>query len=234
VRSERDLLVEFCSSYEVSPAIAAQVLEHGIDKVIANSRLMSRCLPLPAATHKSQAAAITYLDSAYPKCLFDLAEELPLVLWYRSNQLKFNFPRFRVSIIGSNQPSLTDVRLLGNLLAQTYLNFLPITDASMGVGELLLILSTVNQFPIAIVAASGTSKYSLPLNWRQRRKFLGQGLILSETPPHLALNRDRLLRRNRVIAAMSDAVIAIRPAKNSGASSILHWADQLGREIHLI
>jgi DNA processing protein len=195
---------------------------------------MSQFVPLPVSVINSHAPVITYLDNEYPRCLFDLAEELPLVLWYQSNQLKLNVPRFRASVIGSNHPSLTDVKLLGNLLAQTHLDFLPITDASVGVGELLLKLSIANQFPAAIVAASGISKYSLPLNWRQRRKFLGQGLILSETPPHLALNRNRLLRRNRIIAAMSDAVIAIRPAKNSGASSILHWAEQLGREIHLI
>lgn len=232
--TERDLLVQFCSNAELNPRIVSQILERGISSVLSSN--IPKVMPpnsLRSMRHLKSLNAITYLDDHFPQALFDLEDEMPLVLWSDKSIFFKPYETF-VTITGTNTLSLTDVRLISRLIQQLDNRATSVLDASIGTSELALKQLVNLEKPSVVIAAAGLISYQVPLNYIQRMKFAEIGILLSENPPHLSLNRTRMLRRNRILAALSSQIIAIRPRGKSGASSILHWAELLGRDIDLI
>jgi DNA processing protein len=60
-------------------------------------------------------------------------------------------------------------------------------------------------------------------------RIADQGLVMSEAPPGDHPTRVRFLGRNRLIAALSRAVIVVEAAWRSGALNTLRWAGELQR-----
>lgn len=68
-------------------------------------------------------------------------------------------------------------------------------------------------------------KSNLPIFNKMASRFA----VCSEVPPLLRQNRRGFLARNRLIAALSNAVLVIEAASRSGALNTANWADSLGR-----
>ncbi|NHB85801.1 hypothetical protein G7085_17870 [Tessaracoccus sp. HDW20] len=60
---------------------------------------------------------------------------------------------------------------------------------------------------------------------------LGSGSIVSELPPGSRPTKYAFLARNRIIAAMSAAVVVVEAALRSGAKNTASWAGALGRPL---
>jgi len=56
-----------------------------------------------------------------------------------------------------------------------------------------------------------------------------QGLVMSEAPPGAHPTKVRFLARNRLIAALTQAVVVVEASWRSGSLNTLKWAGQLGR-----
>lgn len=61
------------------------------------------------------------------------------------------------------------------------------------------------------------------------RRIVEQGLVISEAPPGAAPTRVRFLARNRLIAAMTQALVVVEASWRSGALNSLSWAHDLSR-----
>ncbi len=57
------------------------------------------------------------------------------------------------------------------------------------------------------------------------------GLIVSEYPPGTTAARHRFLTRNRLVAALSTAVVVVEAGRRSGAANTAAWARKLGRPL---
>ncbi|GAA3041063.1 DNA-processing protein DprA [Gordonia defluvii] len=57
------------------------------------------------------------------------------------------------------------------------------------------------------------------------------GLIVSEYPPGTTAARHRFLTRNRLVAALSAAVLVVEAGRRSGAANTAAWAHKLGRPL---
>lgn len=57
------------------------------------------------------------------------------------------------------------------------------------------------------------------------------GLIVSEYPPGTTAARHRFLTRNRLVAALSSAVVVVEAGRRSGAANTAAWARKLGRPL---
>ena len=84
------------------------------------------------------------------------------------------------------------------------------------------------------VLAGGLDQIYPKVNQDLLRAIPKSGALISEYPLGVPVTKARLIDRNRVIAALSSLVIAIEPAARTGASNILYWADQLGREVIVV
>lgn len=230
--NEREALIKFCTSFQPSPQVVAQILELGIIKHLDKNRSQFQNFNIKSANIKisNTIKCVTYLDEDWPKQLFDLDDEMPLVMWFRGDLSAVGNLIAPIAITGTRQPSITDVRYLGQLIAASSQLQLPlITDGASGSGELLLQVGIKSNSKLILVKAAGLETKS-----KSELNLLPNVLELSEFPPKTPLSKPRILQRNRIIAALSSLTIAVRPKTFSTASSIWHWADQLGRDRFLI
>jgi DNA processing protein len=66
------------------------------------------------------------------------------------------------------------------------------------------------------------------------RRMAEEGLLLSELPPHAEMGKWRFPERNRLIAALAEALVVVEASKQSGALSTARFALELGREIFIV
>ncbi|MBV8528598.1 MAG: DNA-protecting protein DprA [Candidatus Dormibacteraeota bacterium] len=66
---------------------------------------------------------------------------------------------------------------------------------------------------------------------RLRRAILTSGCVISEEPPGTPPLKHHFPKRNRLIAALAQAVVVVEATPNSGALSTARWAVDLGREV---
>ncbi|MFJ4651029.1 DNA-processing protein DprA [Nocardia sp. NPDC088792] len=57
------------------------------------------------------------------------------------------------------------------------------------------------------------------------------GLVVTEYPPGAKVQRQSFLDRNRLVAALSHAVVAVEAGLRSGTASSVRWADRFGRPV---
>lgn len=86
---------------------------------------------------------------------------------------------------------------------------------------------------VAVVACGVDEPY--PSAHRQLAAALAEtGSIVSELPPGLRPTRYAFLARNRIIAALSSAVVVVEAALRSGAKNTASWASALGRPLFAV
>jgi len=66
------------------------------------------------------------------------------------------------------------------------------------------------------------------------QRILEQGVILSELPPGTPPDRWTFPRRNRLLAALGDAVLVIEGSRVSGAMQTANWSLELGRPVFAV
>jgi DNA processing protein len=70
--------------------------------------------------------------------------------------------------------------------------------------------------------------------WSGLQDLIDRGLLLSEFPPGQGPRRHHFPLRNRLIAALADAVLVVEAAHASGSLITAHWALDMGREVFAI
>lgn len=60
-----------------------------------------------------------------------------------------------------------------------------------------------------------------------------RGLLISEYPPGTRPSRYSFPRRNRIISAWSDKIIAVAPGKGSGALTTIEFGKRYGRKVEM-
>ncbi|MCP5023208.1 MAG: DNA-protecting protein DprA [bacterium] len=83
----------------------------------------------------------------------------------------------------------------------------------------------------ATIAVLGNGVQEPWPRWSSLRDLTERGLLLSEFPPGQSPRRHHFPLRNRLIAALADAVLVIEAAHASGSLITAHWALDMGREV---
>jgi DNA protecting protein DprA len=236
VPTERDKLIRLFSKYEPTAWLIRKVLEFGVSGAIAQAKKSKQLIAYPSTSAQQTCdlpiRIITYLDACWPKQLFDLDTEMPLVLWVSGDAPAGTAVKSAIAIAGPNQPSLSTVRTAGRIIyCATGAATAVFSDGSFGVSSLVhRIAISINQLNFAVLPAGINQPYPRR-NHTLLTDIAKTGALISEYPPNIAVNRGRLLRRNRIIAAMSDLAVVIAAPPRSGAANIAYWAEQLGREL---
>jgi DNA processing protein len=174
-------------------------------------------------------AAILEPDwEGWPAGISDLAEP-PDLLWI-SGEIAPRRPA--VAVVGSRNATVVGKQIaqtIGRELAhagmQVISGFARGIDAAAHLGALEGGGSTI--------AVLGTGiDVSYPYQHAQLRKqVMGAGSLLTEYPPGTLAAPFQFPRRNRLIAAMADAVVVVEARMRSGALSTARWAADLGRDV---
>ena len=178
---------------------------------------------------------LTPSDSSWPLALTDLGVHQPALLWYRGNPENFSALNKSVGVVGSRNASHYGQRITAELVST-----LVAEDATVVSGGALGIDSVahratlgLNGVTVAFMAGSLDKPYPAA-NFQLFDEISHSGLLLSEMVPGSNPTRWRFLQRNRLIAAVSNALVVTEAGLRSGSINTVNHAAELDRPIYAI
>lgn len=186
-------------------------------------------------------------DAAWPRQLGDLGAAQPIGLWFRLSgsddhdpyaSVNGHLPRSgrSVAVVGSRE--MTDYG--GHVAWETArelagYSVTVISGGAYGIDAAAhrgtLAGAQRGHRPAIAVLAGGVDRLYPAGNEGLFKDVLRHGIVLSEMAPGSAPTRHRFLQRNRIIAALSAAVVVVEARWRSGALSTAHHAMDIGRPV---
>jgi DNA processing protein len=190
-----------------------------------------------AAFSTQQITASTWQEETYPTRLAALSDR-PLVVYSKGHQ---PIPPCRtVAIVGTREAQPESIQLARDWAAGfaergwTIISGLARgidTAAHRGAMEAT---NANQQFRTVAVFGSGVNVIYPPENRHLADQVMASGAILSEVHPNTAPSPNGLMRRNRLIAALSEAVIIVEAGQGSGALHAAHCAEMVRLPLYAV
>lgn len=178
---------------------------------------------------------ISFQDPRYPSRLHELYDP-PCGLYFRGDWEIFARARPWVALVGTRRASRYALEICGRLVAEMK-DFDPVIVSGLALGVDGMAHRAALSHGLKTVAVLGSSVADIyPARHRDlaRRILQEGGLLLSETPPDRDVEPWHFPKRNRLIAALSDAVIVVEAPEKSGALLTADFGLDLGREIYAV
>lgn len=201
----------------------------------ARARWMPRLQPASveaalASARRAQARFVLPGDPAWPERLDDLDEHSPLALWRRGDAETNAAPT--IALVGARAATAygegVAADLAGDLAGS---GAVVVSGAAYGIdGACHRAALAAGGATVAVLAGGVDRPYP-----RGHEALLGQiatrGAVWSETPCGSAPTKWRFLARNRLIAALADAVVVVEAGWRSGSLNTAAHAAHLGRPL---
>jgi len=171
-------------------------------------------------------------DAAYPQ-EFEQLENPPPLFHLLGNEELLAPGGSRIAVIGARgctaygreqaQRFATGLAFAGEIV---------VSGAARGIDQLAMSAAVQSQGAVIAVVGSGLDQPYPKDCWPLLQRMLDTGgAVLSELPFGTAPRPGNFPRRNRLIAALSRAVLVIQATRKSGTMNTVGWALSLGREI---
>lgn len=233
----RRLLERFRSPDAIFAAAAAELLEvERIDlELVSAIRAYRRSDELAMLLKKAEqfgVKVISYLDDGYPQNLRDMPQ-MPPVLFVRG-ELKPT-DRLAVAVVGTRSPSY-----YGRQVAERLGRELAMAGVTVVSGLARGIDTAAHRGALAAggrtiaVTGCGIDQCYPPENRKLCEEITMQGAVLSEFPLGVGPLAINFPRRNRVVSALSRAVVAVEAGERSGVLNTVSWAFEQGRDVYAV
>lgn len=173
---------------------------------------------------------LSWDDPAYPASLYQLTSPPP-VLFLRG-RLPATGDR-AVTIVGSRQVCEASLRLTRHIATElATAGFTIVSGLAIGIDTAAHqgALAAPQGQTIAILG-NGLAHIYPPQNMPLADRLLQRGAIISEQRPAMPPDKQALIIRNRIMAALSRAVVVVEASSTSGALTTARHARQLGRAV---
>lgn len=186
-------------------------------------------------------------SSLWPETLHDLGFAAPICLWGRGSAETLERLSQSVAIVGSRNTTTYGswiTRELATRLAED--GFCIVSGGAYGIDafahEAVVVLAESQlETPrdaascpalstVAVMAGGADRLYPIG-NTKLLTQVMNHGCVISELPPGNAPTKWRFLQRNRLIAALGQAVVVVEMAYRSGALNTVHHALEIGRRV---
>ncbi len=176
---------------------------------------------------------LTPENEFYPKRLLEL-EDYPAVLFARGDYTCLKNER-SVSVIGSREPCVYGEKAVNRIVSHlSENNFLIVSGGALGIDSLAHKSAIESAGKTVLVLGYGHGAAYLPENSALRKQIANNGVIISEYLPFTKPNAGSFSRRNKLIAAMTKAVVIIEAAAASRTFSTAKYARDIGRKIFVL
>jgi len=181
---------------------------------------------------KNNIKYVGILDDDYPKLLKQCVDA-PIVLFYKGDLSLLN--NKTISIIGTRKMSAYGKQITEELFAELQ-PYLPTVVSGMAYGVDVHVYHQAKKHQLPKVAVMGTSFASYyPKKHQKYYEYLEQnGLIISEYAQFNKLAPEMFIRRNRLIAGLSQATVVIESAIKGGSLSTAIFANDYEREVYAV
>lgn len=176
--------------------------------------------------------AITYLSKDYPEIFANLPSN-PLVLYAKGRVELLNASK-KLAIVGSRK-TLPFVLKAGESIANelSSAGVVIVSGSAVG-GDRCALLGAKDSGNVISLLASGHDYVSPQSNRDLVDKIAQKGLVISEYPPETQSAPWRFPMRNRLISALSDAVLILSGAEDSGTRYTAKFAEAYSKRIYAI
>ncbi|UZF58497.1 DNA-processing protein DprA [Gordonia polyisoprenivorans] len=157
---------------------------------------------------------------------------MPLALWARGPARLDDLAAASIALVGSRAASSYGEHVTG-LLAEELVDhgWGIVSGAAFGIDGVAHRAALASGGATMAVLACGIDRDYPAAHSRLLAEIAERGVIVSEYPPHTTAARHRFLTRNRLVAALSNAVVVVEAGARSGAVSTAAWAVKLGRPL---
>ena len=176
--------------------------------------------------------AITIQDALYPPLLKELSDPPPL-LFVRGNVALLTLPQ--IAIVGSRNPSTSGKDTAFEFAKSlSHCGFVITSGLALGIdaashqGAL-----SVGGFTIA-VAGTGLDRVYPARHKDLATEIVNKGAMVSEFPPGTTAKANHFPRRNRIISGLSQGLLVVEAAKQSGSLITARMALEQNREVFAI
>lgn len=140
-----------------------------------------------------------------------------------------------VGVVGTRRPDSYGIRATKKIVESlSELNFTIVSGGAYGIDTVAHKTALENGGKAVAVLGSGLD---IPYPWQNRglfNKISESGALISEFPPGTKPNAENFPKRNRIISALSDALVVIEAGETSGALLTARWALEQGKEIFVL
>lgn len=171
----------------------------------------------------------TVISKNYPLKLKHLNRP-PFVVFYKGDLSLLD--NKCISIIGSRKNTEYGEKITKQITKELTLNNINIISGlALGIDSIAH-EECLNNFGKTIaVLGNGVNEYYPNKNNKLQKEIISKGLLISEYPPNVKPNRMNFPKRNRIIAALCDALLVIEANKKSGTMITVNEALNLGKDI---
>ena len=177
---------------------------------------------------------LTYDDPDYPLA-FSRIPDMPLVLYCTGDPLWLNEPG-AVGMVGSRKPTEYGLRAaedIGCGLARA--GAIVVSGLADGLDSAGHRAAVQEHCPTIGVLGVPIDKTYPATNRELRRQIEANGCVISEYPPEsMAIGRVGFLQRNRLIAALSMALVVVEAQEKSGTMSTVAHAERYGKPVFAV
>lgn len=180
---------------------------------------------------KKNLKVITILDDDYPIQL-KTCYNPPFVLFYKGNKELLNDLN-ALGVIGSRTPTLYGVDATKYILNELFLikNVTIISGMAKGIDSIAHIEALNNHQKTIAVLGCGIDNCYPKNNLSLKNSIENEGLVISEYPFNTQPKKDHFPMRNRIISALSKAILVTDGHNKSGTKITVRNALELGKDI---
>lgn len=177
-----------------------------------------------------QIDVIPFYSSHYPLNLLDVYDP-PAVLYCKGNLAILQKPK-KLAIVGSRESTNYSQKCLDIILPELIAHDIVIVSG-LAIGADQMAHTTTMKLGGSTIAVLGNGlDYSYPRVHEKLQKFMEQHqLVISEYPPYISPKKWQFPMRNRLISALSDAILVTEAAEKSGTMSTVDYGLNHGRNI---
>ncbi len=184
-----------------------------------------------AFAEKHNIQILTYGSSAYPRRM-EHCPDAPIALFYKGSA-DLNC-RHTVSIVGTRHCSAYGQDMTHRLveaLASASEDILVVSGLAYGVDICAHRKALEQQMSTVAVFAHGLDTVYPAMHRETATRMTTQGGLLTEYFSSTRIDRFNFLQRNRIVAALADAVVVVESAERGGSLSTARLANEYNKEV---
>ena len=184
---------------------------------------------------KSDSQLLLPTDDLWPRALNSLGAHAPVALWFRGNLKNFGQLSRSVAVVGSRTCSNYGQRVTADVVSQLVSNQAAVVSGgALGVDSIAHQV-TLSRAGLTVAVMAGSLDRLYPSsNLQMFDEISHSGLLISEMAPGSNPTRWRFLQRNRLIAALTQALIVTEAGWRSGSINSANHAALLNRRVFAI
>lgn len=210
----------------------------GVGEVLANLIVNSEVLPQAEEElvfiKDNNISPIFYLDKNYPERLKH-CEDAPILI-YTTGDTNLNARKI-ISIVGTRKATINGIAFCENLIKDIALRGhqpIIVSGLAYGIDAAAHQSAINNNLDTVAVLGHGLDIIYPASHKKLARQIINQGMLLSDFPSKSIRDKNNFIKRNRIIAGLSDATIVIESGKKGGSLVTADIANSYNRDVFAV